>query len=188
MHMVTASRQWTVEEVWALPADGNRYEVIDGELFVTPGPKRLHQDIALDLHFALKTYLQPSGFARVYAAPADILSGPRTLVQPDVFVIPLVGGKIPREWNVLRTLLLAVEVLSPSSARADRTVKRRLYLDNGIPEYWIVDGNARLIERWRAGDTRPEIVTEKLEWHPVVTHPPFELDVAGLFAGIPEEE
>jgi len=121
-------------------------------------------------------------------APSDILSGRHTMVQPDVFVVPLVKGRVPRDWNDLRRLLLAVEVLSASSARADRAVKRRLYLESGVPEYWIVDLDARLIERWRTGDARPEIITDHLEWQPDPAHPPFVLEVAAFFAEIPEEE
>jgi Uma2 family endonuclease len=188
MHMATASRQWTVEELWELPEDGNRYEIIDGELFVNPAPRRVHQDAAGELFAALRAYLKPLGVGRAYIAPSDIVSGKHTLVQPDVFVVPLVDGRVPREWNLLRGLLLAVEVLSPSSARADRTVKRRLYLGTGVPEYWIVDSDARVIERWRAGDSRPEIITDQLEWQPSLAHPAFVLDVAGFFAEIPEEE
>lgn len=188
MHMATASRVWTVEELWRLPPDGNRYEIVDGELFVTPTPRRVHQDAAGDLHIALQSYLKPIGIARSYMAPSDVLSGPNTLVQPDVFVVPLVDGRVPHDWNQLRQLLLAVEIISPASARADRTVKRRLYLDMGVPEYWIVDVDARLVERWRTGDSRPAIITEQLEWQPDPAHPAFVLDLPGFFAAIPEQD
>jgi Uma2 family endonuclease len=188
MHMAIATREWTVEEVWALPEDGNRYEVIDGELFVTASPRRVHQDGAFELAMMLQSYLRPLRIGRAYTAPSDVLWGPRTLVQPDVYVTPLVGGRIPKDWNQLGRLLLAVEVLSASSARADRNVKRRLYLDSGVPEYWIVDMDARLIERWRSGDSRPEIVTERLEWQPDASQPPFVLELASFFARIPEDE
>jgi Uma2 family endonuclease len=81
-------------------------------------------------------------------------------------------------------LLLAVEVLSPSTGRADRQAKRRLYQRQRVPEYWIVDVDARLIERWRPADERPEILTERLAWHPDAAHPPLEIDVPAYFADV----
>jgi Uma2 family endonuclease len=80
--------------------------------------------------------------------------------------------------------LLTVEILSPSTRRADRVRKREIYLDEGVPEYWIVDLDARLIERWRQGDQRPEIVTESLIWQPVAGVPALEVDLPRFFAGV----
>ena len=184
MHMALAARQWTVEEVWALPEDGNRYEVIDGELFVTPSPRSHHQDAVGELFAALRDYLKRVPVGRAYSSPADIRYGPRTMVQPDVFVAPLIEGRRPRGWNEMRHLLLAAEVLSPSSARSDRTVKRTLYQREGVPEYWIVDVDARLVERWTPNDTRPEIITGVLRWQPDTSQPAFELSLEEYFVEV----
>jgi Uma2 family endonuclease len=87
--------------------------------------------------------------------------------------------------NVMpRRLLLTVEVLSPSTRRADRVKKRIVYLEEGVPEYWIVDLDARLIERWRQGDERPEIVSESIAWLPVADVPALTLDLPRFFAEI----
>jgi len=80
-----------------------------------------------------------------------------------------------------RALLLAVEVLSPSSARNDRGHKRRYYQRNGLPEYWIVDLDSRLVERWRPDDTRPEVLTETLEWRPQGSAAPLVIELHTLF-------
>ena len=88
----------------------------------------------------------------------------------------------PKRWVDIRGLLLAIEVLSPSTARADRTTKRRRYQRAGVPEYWVVDLDARLVERWRPEDVRPEVLTEKLAWQPDPSAPPFELDLPRYFA------
>ena len=80
----------------------------------------------------------------------------------------------------LFSLLLVVEVLSPSSSRHDRVRKRPLY-QRHVPEYWIVDLDARVIERWQAGEGRPEIVDAMLEWHPAGATSPFVLDVTQYF-------
>ena len=78
-------------------------------------------------------------------------------------------------------LVLAIEVLSPTTARADRHKKRRLYQRERVPEYWIVDVDARLIERWRPEDERPEILAEQVEWNPDPAHPPLVIDLAEYF-------
>lgn len=109
------------------------------------------------------------------------------LVQPDLFVTPLVEGRHPRTWQEVRALLLALEVLSPSSARADRQIKRRRYQRYGVPDYWIVDLDARLVERWRPADERPEILAERLEWQPATGLSPLPIDLPQLFAEILDE-
>ena len=158
------STGWTVDMLEDLPDDGKRYEIIGGELFVTPAPSYRHQRAVGALYRRLHAYLAGSADAEVIFSPADVRSGTRTSVQPDLFVTrrPVRAG--PHGWPELETLLLAVEVASPSTARADRTVKRRLYQERGIAEYWVVDLDARLVERWRPGDERPEIVERTLEW------------------------
>lgn len=186
MHMAIAAREWTVEEVQALPSDGNRYEVIDGELLVSPSPSSTHQDAVLELAIRLAAYVKGNQAGHIYVAPADVVYGNGTLVQPDVFAVPLVGGRRPRTWAEAERVILAVEVLSPSTARADRTLKRRLYQKQAVPEYWIVDVDGRLVERWRAGDERPELLTDELEWRPspdspalVIRLEEYFLDVSG---------
>jgi Uma2 family endonuclease len=106
------------------------------------------------------------------------------MVQPDVFVTPPVDGRRPRDWSDITDLMLAVEVLSPSTARADRQVKRRLFQRRGVPEYWIVDLDARLIERWRPDDERPELLAETLVWQPSAEAEPLEIDLPRFFGEV----
>lgn len=157
---------WTVDMLHALPDDGRRYEVVDGELFVTPSPSYDHQDAALALAVRLRGYLAVNPVGHVFMAPLDVIFGPQTLVQPDLVVLPLQNGRRPRSATNAAPPLLAVEILSPSSARADRIVKRQLCQRQGVAEYWIVDLDARVVERWRPDDARPEIVTERVAWQP----------------------
>jgi len=187
MGMPQAAEGWTAEMVRALPDDGNRYEVVDGELLVSPAPRLRHQEAVTELMFAVRPYVHGHGLGCALASPADIEFDPRTLVQPDLFVAPLVAGRRPREWSEIKQLLLAVEVLSPSTARADRTVKRRRYQRHAVPQYWLVDLDARLVERWRPEDDRPEIVTDTLLWHPDPNVPPLEIDLPRLFAAVLDE-
>ena len=184
MGMPLTTTGWTVEMVQALPDDGNRYEVIDGELFVTPAPAWPHQTAVVELCLQLGSYLREHRVAGLLVAPADVKYGPRELVQPDLFVVPLVGGRKPADFAEAGRLLLAVEVVSPSTARADRLVKRRLYGRHGVPEYWVVDLDARIVERSRPGDERVELVADTLEWRPEPGLPPLVIDLAEYFAHV----
>ncbi len=132
MGMPQAIRYWTPDEVRALPDDGRRYEVVAGELLVTPAPSFPHQEAVKRVLLALDDYVQRTGVGHAAISPADLTPEPGALVQPDVFVVALVAGRRPRDWSDVERLVLAVEVLSPSTARADRTVKRRLFQRAGV--------------------------------------------------------
>lgn len=175
-----AQGEWTVEEMWRLPEDGNRYEVIDGVLYVTPSPSLQHQDAAGVLYRKLAAYLETQHVGWVYFAPSDVVFAPRRAVEPDVYVARLVLGKRPRSPEDVRHLVLAIEVLSPGTAATDRGVKRRLYQQHA-DEYWIVDLDARLIERWRPGDQRPEILDGTLTWQPAGADAPLTTDLPAFF-------
>jgi Uma2 family endonuclease len=175
---------WTVEMLATLPDDGNRYEIIDGLLLVTPSPARLHQRAVWELMGFLRPYLKEVGNLEALASPADIRSGPHTSVQPDVFVVRLERDHRDHEWPEVPSLLLAIEVISPSSARADRHQKRHLYQRERVPEYWVVDLDSRMIERWRPADDRPEILTERLEWRPDEAPAPLTVDLAEFFRSV----
>ncbi len=175
--------EWTVEAMWRLPEDGNRYEVIDGVLHVTPSPGLPHQDAAGSLYHRLRTFLESQSVGWVYIAPSDVVFTPHRGVQPDLYVAPLVAGRRPQRLDEVTRLLLAVEVLSPSTAEYDRGEKRRLYQEHA-DEYWSVDLETRHIERWRPDDANPAILDAVLEWRPVGASEPLRLDVRAFFAGV----
>jgi len=181
MVMPARATVWTPELVRVLPDDGNRYEVVDGELLVTPMPAPIHQRLLGELLVAIDSYVERCALGETLPSPADISLDERSLVQPDLFVVPRDVSPTFAEWSDLSSLLLAVEILSPSTARADRTIKRRLYQRWPVGEYWIVDPDARLVERWRPGDERPEIVERELTWHPAGAPEPMRLDLDALF-------
>ena len=184
MGMPQQATGWTAEMVRALPDDGNRYEVVDGELLVTPSPGYPHQRAVRELLMLLDEYLRGAGLGEVLPSPSDIELDPESMVQPDLFAQGLVDGRPPRDWNSGAPLFLVVEVLSPSTARADRTTKRRRFQRAGIPEYWIVDLDARVIERWRPGDERPEVLGEAITWLPAGASAPLTIELPPLFARI----
>jgi Uma2 family endonuclease len=181
--MPDTARRYTVEEVLAFPSDGNRYELVHGELLVTPSPAQPHQRVAARFHGQLFTYLTANpGIAEVMFAPADITVGQDELVQPDVFVVPL--EELGRTWKDIRTLLLVIEVTSPSSARYDRVTKRRFYQELGVLAYWIADHDAGLVEVWRPTDQRPEIVTDVLTWRLPGATEELRIDLKEVFGGL----
>ena len=184
MAMPQVKHRWTVAERDALPDDGNRYEVIDGELFVTPAPAWRHQAAVSVLNTVLADYLQRQRVGVVLPAPADVVFADDRGVQPDLFVVPGIDGRRPEHFDEVRRLLLAVEILSPSTARADRVAKRRLYRTEQVPEYWIVDLDARTFERTTPADERPEILVDRLVWQPEGATEPLVLGVPGYFAAV----
>ena len=180
MPLVTP-RRWTADDVRALPDEpGKRFECVDGELLVSPGPRLPHQSIMTFLWRELESYARAEGIGCAFAAPGDLELDAFTLVQPDVYVLPLVDGRRPRTVEEIAFPLLFVEVLSPSTARYDRVVKRGRYQRYGV-EYWIVDGEARLLERWTPDLDRPSIHTETIMWAPTGAASPFVLELAPMF-------
>ena len=164
MGMPEATARYTAEMVQALPEDGNRYEVVHGELLVTPAPAPLHQAVLRRLMRALEDYLEPLGRGEtVFPAPADISWDDDTLVQPDISIVA------------------PEEIVSPSSARADRLVKRHLYQERRVATYWVVDPDARLVEVWHPEDERPAIVSDTLRWRVEPEAPELLVELAELF-------
>jgi Uma2 family endonuclease len=183
MGMPAQKTEWTAEMARALPDDGLRYEVLDGELFVTPAPGWAHQAVLARLFALIHTYVEKHSLGWTRWSPADIEFSPRRLVQPDLFVVPDTGGGEPESWKQVTTLLLVVEATSPSTARADRTKKLKIYRDERIPEYWILDVHGHVVERWRPDEERPEILATTLAWQPDPKVEPLTIDVPDLFVG-----
>jgi Uma2 family endonuclease len=183
--MAAPSRVWTRDEVLALQDEappGVRYELIDGELLVSPSPGQPHQFVLAPLLARLYAYCRATSVGRVLPSPADLSLDDESIVQPDLFVIPGLASPAPRGWESVKRLLLAVEIVSPTSGRADRWTKRRFYQRHRVPEYWIVDTDARLIERWRPDDERPEILADTIAWQPTAELEPLSIDLHELFA------
>jgi Uma2 family endonuclease len=180
---MAATTYYTAEMVRSLPDDGKRYEVVHGELLVTPAPRLWHQEVCARLITALRTYLDREAVGVVLASPADISWGRDILVQPDLFVVPVEEARL-QDWSKIRHLLLAVEILSPSSTRADRFTKRRLYQERGVPAYWMVDGDAQLVEIWQPDAELPVIERDRLTWRPSGAARPFTLELSTLFRPI----
>jgi len=185
MRMATdQSSVTTVEALLALPDDGLRHELLDGEHVVTPAPILLHQAILRELEHVLASGVAGRDDLEVFWSPADIVFGPKTLVQPDLFVVRKQPGQRLRAWSEVGVPILAIEILSPGTASRDRGKKRRIYQAAGVAEYWIVDLDARLVERWRPEDERPEVVGATLEWGREVLPRSLAIDLPALFYSV----
>ncbi len=171
---------YTAEEVIAFPYDGRRYEVVHGELLVTPSPRVRHELIVARLIQALANYLDREPVGTVLGSRGDIVFGTHTKVEPDVFVVPP-AEMATLDWKQIRHLLLVAEVLSPSSRRFDRFTKRVEFQRQGIPLYWVVDTDAAQVEEWTPAAEGPVVHRDRLAWHPEGASVAFELDLAWLF-------
>ena len=187
MGMPASHTDWTVDMVHALPDDGNRYEVIDGELLVTPAPTLPHQRASAKLYLLLASYAESVGLELLYA-PFAVTFSVRREVQPDLAAWPIPYHQSTPSFVELGSLALAVEILSPSTARTDRHKKRHLYQSQGVAEYWIVDVANRLIERWRPNDDEPEVLLASLVWKPNADHDAMAIDLVAYFRAVHGEE
>ena len=184
------ARHWTTAEVRPLLEESRkwpRYELIGGELIVTPSPGWPHQFAVGEIFLTISSYLKLQDAGAVVFSPADLELKPGTITQPDVFVtLRRIEGN-PDEWPTwadIKGLALAVEIVSPSSARIDRVIKRDFYLDAGVPEYWVVDLDVRMIERWTPSRETPEVLRMSLEWKPAGADSPLVIDLVELFERI----
>lgn len=183
MGMPETLRRWTREEVLALPDDGNRYELIDGELLVSPSPRVIHQRGVLALYDRIGPFVRRHRLGVTGLAPSDLDLRSGQLSQPDLYVAPRKpDGQEPIEWPDFDIPFLIVEVASPSTARYDRITKRRRYQRSGVAEYWIVDLDARIVERWRPADERPEVLDTAIAWNPEGAPEPLQIDLAAYFS------
>jgi Uma2 family endonuclease len=176
---------WTYEDYLRLPDDGNRYEVIRGALYVTPAPNFKHQFSVVKLVSALDGFVSKGELGVVLAAPFDVLLpvGIASPVEPDVLFFRTGNAPQENDKNFQGVPDLIAEVLSPRTRSLDRKVKLQAYQEAGIPEYWIVDPNARavevhVLENGRYVELCRGGVGDKVR---SVVLPGFELEVAGLF-------
>lgn len=191
MGMPLRQESWTYEEVLALIDEQEdrtiRYEFADGELLVTPSPSGYHQRFILALYHILYPYVEAHRLGEIRLGPSPVHLVENTIFQPDLYIVPSVEGRRPRADVPVTQSLLIVEVLSPGSLRHDRITKRKHYQRARVPEYWIVDQDAEMFERWRPEDERPEILDETLSWHPPGPPEPLVNDVRALFRGVRDD-
>ena len=139
----------TYEDYCLLPEDGKRYELIEGEIFVSPAPSTRHQTVSMRLSAALFEALDKPGLARIFAAPTDLLLARTTVVQPDLLIVGAARVAAITQRAIEDIPDVAIEILSPSSLDRDQYIKRKLFEKFQIPEYWVVDPEEGLITVYR---------------------------------------
>ncbi len=177
----------TIDQLRALPDDGHRHELLDGVHVVTAKQNRQHQSAIRGLLKTLGRQLVGRADYEVMISPSELVLGPRTLVQPDLFIVGQDPDRPIRAWADLTVPLLTVEVLSPDTLGRDRGVKRRIYQDAGVQEYWIVDLDQGQVERWRPARAEPEIASRTLRWT-LPNAPAGQIDLSEYFTEVLRED
>jgi Uma2 family endonuclease len=180
--MSAAVPRYTAAEIRRFPDDRLRYEVIRGELFVTPAPGTWHQRAVLELARRLQDYLEAYGLGEALPAPFEVEFTDDSAVQPDIIAIlePQRDRLTTKHFHGPPALV--VEIVSYSSKRTDRLQKQRLYREEGVPEYWVVDIEQRHVERWGPTAGQPELLTTTVAWQPHPDIEPLRIDLLPFFA------
>jgi Uma2 family endonuclease len=161
--------------------NGKRYEILDGDLYVTPAPTPLHQRLSKRLQRQLENFFEARGLGEVFDAPIDLVLGDFDIVQPDLLIVADPGQV--GERAIQRAPLLVVEILSPSTRAQDRGIKARRYADLGVRHYWILDPDWERLEclRLESGAYRPVVQVHAPETLAHPDWPDLVIDLGALF-------
>lgn len=178
MAMSPARVVLTYRDYEALPNDGRRYEIHEGELSVIAAPGSRHQILSTRLAAALHVHVHARSLGVVVAAPFDVILTDTTIVEPDIIYVASdrLGQISERGFEGPPTLV--VEILSPSTARSDRTTKMQLYARHGVPWYWLVDPDARTVEVYRLTESAYALAARVAGDEPLSVEPLPDLVVA----------
>ena len=181
-------RSLTFEELERLREETTeRLELIGGELYETPSPTPMHQFMSGRLEFLFRQRVRELGYGLVFDAPLDVRLASRTIVQPDLIIIlpdrrPIVTGA-----RVEGAPSLVVEIASPSTRARDRITKRATSALHGVPEYWLIDPDARSVtvcSDSQGGHYRTERASTDTAVSDIV--PGLSADLVELFSPIPD--
>ena len=178
MAMATTRKIWTLEELHSLPDDGNKYELVRGELFVTPPPTDEHETILARLTALLVPFVAANNLGLVYH-PRAVLRFEGSEVEPDLMVRRPQPNR-RAEWDTAPTPILMVEVLSGSTRRRDQREKKELYIDAGVPEYWIVDTERQVTTVVQPGSP-DRVERERFVWEPRGASSGLEIQLGDVF-------
>ncbi|EQD25360.1 MAG: hypothetical protein D084_Lepto4C00168G0001 [Leptospirillum sp. Group IV 'UBA BS'] len=150
-------KEWTYEDYLALPeGDPFRYEVINGDLYMTPAPNLRHQRISMNISRIVSSFLHQNPLGEIFSAPCDVIFVPEPLqyVEPDLVFVSKERSAILTEKNIQGVPDLLVEILSQTTKIRDRRLKLSLYERFGVPEYWIVDPETESVQVFQLVDGR----------------------------------
>ena len=175
--------RYTYEDYLSIPEDSSRrFEIVDGQLFVTPAPRFRHQQVVGNLFRILSDLAVGHELGEVVTGSVTVRLHDEGVVEPDVIFVGAGRlGIVDPERGVDGPPDLVVEVLSPSNRDYDRIAKRKQYMECEVPELWIADADERTVEVWRPGADQPEVVWDAVEWS-VAGHR-FEIPLTEVFRG-----
>ena len=181
--MSTATGIWTYADLDKLPesTNGDRYEIIEGELVVTPAPIPLHQALTLELVARFDAVVRPGRLGRIYTAPVDVLLDDTVNLIPDLVFVSRERRHIVGPKAITGAPDIVVEILSPSTRARDLGVKLTLYARYGVREYWLVDPEARTVTVYVLRDDRYELLPNEGGFARSLVLPDLAIDVAELF-------
>jgi Uma2 family endonuclease len=138
----------TYDDYCLLPNDRNRYEILDGELSVTPAPTTRHQTALGNLYRFLANHVVANQLGKLFIAPTDLILASTTVVQPDLIFVGNDRLNIVTERAIEGSPTLVIEILSPTTHRTDRVTKAQLYAKYQVPQYWLMDPDQRTLEAY----------------------------------------
>lgn len=185
--MAITPRSLTYDDLTEMPDDGNRYEIIGGVLCVSPSPTEVHQSISFRLTLLVGNFVIAERLGKVYAAPFDVRLSEQDVVQPDLIFVSHSRLSIIGQSCIEGAPDLLIEILSPSTRDRDRTQKPRLYAVGGVPEYWLVDPEARTVTVLTLEHGTYRALPQEHGRVRSAVLPGFELDLAALFPGLGAE-
>lgn len=179
----TQKKIYTYQDYLNLPNDRNRYEIINGELIMTPAPKIIHQDISRNIEIELALFVRKHKLGKVYYAPCDIVLSNENVVQPDILFISKENMDIITEDNIQGAPDIVIEILSPSTGYYDLVAKKDIYETFGVKEYWIVDPKKQWVEIYIMKEKKYNLhrradKTGKIQSHLLKE---FEIDIETVF-------
>ena len=182
--MVATLRPLTYADLLDMPDDGQRYEIIGGELIVSPPPTWDHQQVIGRLFEVLRDYARESNGGQVAFAPFGVLLSPHDAVEPDLIFLSARRPRVPGRDNTIDYPPdLVGEVISPSSRRKDRVAKMALYTRSGIPEYWTADpGERSFVMNHLHGKQYVQIAPDADGWFSSPTLPGLRVNPVDIFA------
>ncbi|MBU1488021.1 Uma2 family endonuclease [bacterium] len=129
--------------------DGKQYEIIEGRQYMSPPPIIIHQRLSFRLGQILGNYVKSRQLGEVFSAPTDVVFSDENIVQPDIIYVAKENSKVITEKNIAGTPDLLIEILSDRSRKKDKIIKKKIYEEFGVKEYWVVDPTLEIIETYK---------------------------------------
>lgn len=167
---VSEALKFTYSDYLLLPDNGKRYEILEGELLMSPSPNTKHQIVLLNLAAVLNSFVERNNLGQIFIAPYDVVLSKYDVVQPDIIFISSKNTKMIKPTHLEGAPDLVIEIISPGSAQRDRIIKRKIYALHGVKEYWLVHPEKERVQMLRLEKGELQRITE-LTGEDILTSP-----------------